>query len=190
MTRPLSTLLVTLSLSLPSALTAQVPACWVRGDALAAASRQSPLDSAVVEVAGGVAKLCYGSPAARGRTVMGALVPFDEPWRAGANEATAIHVTVPVEVAGVRLEPGSYSVYMIPGAERWTVVLNRQIERWGIPISQDVRAADVGQGTVTIETLDDPVEALTYRFETDGASGGHLVMEWERTRLRIPFKGA
>jgi len=84
--------------------------CWIRGPADKLAERPSPLDSISVQLGGGTVKLCYGRPSARGRKVMGELVPFDQPWRLGANEATTIHLPFAAQLAGVRLEPGTYTL--------------------------------------------------------------------------------
>ncbi len=62
--------------------------CWIRGPADKLAERPSPLDSSAVQLGGGTIKLCYGRPSARGRKVMGELVPFGQPWRLGANEGS------------------------------------------------------------------------------------------------------
>jgi hypothetical protein len=120
------------------------------------------------------------------RVIMGELVPFDEPWRTGANEATALHLTFPATVAGVSLEPGSYSLYTIPTSGNWEVVVNAEHERWGIPINDEVRGMDIGSGTVTPEETNAPVERMQVSFDRISDTEAHLVMEWERTRIRIP----
>ncbi|NIU19704.1 MAG: DUF2911 domain-containing protein, partial [Actinobacteria bacterium] len=90
--------------------------------------RVSPLDSITFQVDGDPVKLCYGRPSARGRTMIGGPdVPFGRLWRTGANEPTMIHTTVPITVAGIAIAPGSYSLYTVPGEERWEVVVNRSI---------------------------------------------------------------
>ena len=164
--------------------------CWIRGSADKLAERPSPLDSIAVQIGGGTVKLCYSRPSARGRKVMGGLVPFDQPWRLGANEATSIHVPFAAEIAGVRVEPGTYTLYTIPGASKWQIVVNRGVQRWGVPIDNDVRAKDVGAGTVTPESLGAPVETLTLKFAPAAGNTTELVLEWEKTRVRIPIRRA
>src|SRR5256885_14380196 len=139
--------------------------CWIRGPADKLAERPSPLDSIAVQIGGGTVKLCYSRPSARGRKVMGGLVPFDQPWPRGANEATSIDVPFPAEIAGVRVKPGTYTLYAIPGASKWQIVVNRGVQRWGVPINSEVRAGDVGAGTATTESLGGPGVALTLNFE-------------------------
>lgn len=168
------------------------PVCWLRGGVTAdeAAQRPSPRDSASIELDAGVAKVCYGAPSARGRDIMGELVPYDQPWRAGADEATALHLTFPAEVAGVSVDPGTYSLYTIPGEDEWVVVVNREAERWGIPIGAEVRSQDIGTGTVEPERTDRMIEQMQFRFEPRGPNAADLVLEWERTRLRIPVEAS
>jgi len=163
-------------------------ACWIRGPAARLAERPSPLDSIAAPLGGATMKVCYSRPSAHGRKVMGALVPFDQPWRLGANEATSISVPVAAEIAGVRVQPGTYTLHVIPGAAKWQVVVNRGVERWGVPIDAAVRAQDVGTGSVTAESLSAPVETLTLKFAPTGANATELVVEWETTRVRIPIR--
>jgi hypothetical protein len=165
-------------------------ACYVAGGtAEEARTRPSPLAETSFALGGAQARLCYGAPSAKGRKIMGGLVPFGEPWRLGANEATAFHLTAATEVGGVLLQPGTYSFYAIPGEGEWTFILNSVSDRWGIPIDESVRATDMGTFTARPEATDAPVETLTFRFEAapDSASG-ELVMEWESTRIRIPVR--
>ncbi len=164
----------------------QSAGCWLRDAHEDLAKRASPLDSASIRLAGGVVKVCYSSPRVRGRKIMGGLVPFGEPWRLGANEATAIHLTSPATIAGVAVSPGWYSLYVTPGEREWRVVVNRQARRWGIPIDQGVRAADVGSAAVPVGRTAGPVEDLTLAFRPTGAASADLVIEWERTSVRIP----
>lgn len=171
-----------------SVLPAAAQDCYLaRGDKAAAAQRPSPLGETVITVNGQEGKVCYGRPFAKGRAVMGELVPFGAPWRLGANEATALHLPFAAEVGGVDLEPGSYSLYAIPGPQEWEIFLNRNYERWGIPIDGGVMEADIASFTRPVQRLDEPVEQLTFRWESHGQDMGHLVMEWENTRVDIPI---
>lgn len=160
------------------------PGCWVRGAREDLELRISELDSASVELGGDTAKVCYSRPRKLDRPIMGRLVPYDEPWRLGANEATAVHVPFPAEIAGVEVEPGWYSLYAIPGPESWEIVVNREARRWGIPIDREVRERDVGSGTVPVESLPETVERLTVRLEAVSRDSAEMAISWERTRVR------
>ncbi len=163
-------------------------ACWIQGPANQVARRASPLDSATAEIGGARALVCYGRPSARSRKIMGGLVPFGEAWRLGANEATTISVPFAAEIAGVRVPPGAYSLYAIPGESSWRIVVNRGAKRWGIPIDAGVRAQDVGTGTAKVEKVNEYVEQLTLKFEPPQGTATELVVEWEKTRVRIPVR--
>lgn len=162
-------------------------ACWTRAAPDELAERASPLDSASVALDAGQVKVCYGRPRMRDREIMGGLVPFDEPWRTGANEATSIHMPAAGTIGGVAVEPGWYSLYTVPGADAWDVVVNGERERWGIPISGEVRAQDVGSATVPAEASGgQPVESLTISLARTSGSSADLVIEWETTRVSLP----
>jgi len=159
---------------------AQEMSCYLaRGTMEEAAQRPSPLGSTVMSIGGQEAMLCYGRPSAKERTVMGELVPFGQPWRMGANEATAIHLPFAAMVGGVHLEPGSYSIYAVPAAGEWKFVLNSNFERWGIPISDEIMASDVGSFTLPVEASDEMVEQFTIGWHGHGDTEGHLVIRWE-----------
>jgi hypothetical protein len=174
-------------LVLTAATSGMTPACWIRGEASRLAERPSPLDSVIYALGADTLKVCYGRPSVRGREIMGGVVPFQSPWRLGANEATTLYVPFGGRVAGVALEPGRYSLYVVPTAEQWTIVVNREPARWGLPISPVVQERDVGRGTVPVERLEQPVEMLTMRFEPRG-NAADLIIEWERTRVRVPIE--
>jgi hypothetical protein len=170
-------------------MTAAAPTspCYLSGATLdEARSRPSPLMETAFSVGGHDGTLCYGAPSAKGRTVMGELVPFGEAWRAGANEATAFHLTGPAQIGGVELQPGSYSLYAVPGETEWQFFLNSNVERWGIPIGDDVRVTEVGTFTAAVEPTDSMVETLTYRFVPwEGGTMGDVFVEWENTRVKF-----
>jgi ubiquinone/menaquinone biosynthesis C-methylase UbiE len=152
------------------------------------AERVSPPDSVEASFDGGRVKVCYSRPSARERQIMGGLVPYGEPWRAGANEPTLIHLGFPARVAGVRLEPGTYSLYTVPGEEEWQIALNRSIYRNGMDLSDVVQARDVGRGSVRVQRLEEHVETLTLELIPGAPGSGELVLEWERSRVRIPIE--
>ena len=174
------TIAAALILLLPPALDAQQPMdgggqdasllCSFRGAAEDLPDRASPPDSVLISLGGEAAKLCYGSPSTRGRSMVGneARVPFGRAWRLGANEPTTLHLSFPAEVAGVRVEPGSYALYVVPEPGLWRLHVNGAVERWGIPIDEEVRAADVGSAVLPMERLDRHVESLSFYFVPAG----------------------
>ncbi len=150
--------------------------------------RPSPLDSVSFQVSGHLVKICYGRPAARGRTMIGGnAVPFGKLWRTGANEPTQIHTTVSLSIAGIDVEPGIYSLYTVPGEGEWQVIVNRSISQWGHEgrYSAEVEAQEVGRARVNAKKNDAHVESFTIRA-APSASGATLFLEWEYTSVPIP----
>ena len=159
--------------------------------------RQSPYDSAAVRVGNAEAKICYSRPMARGRPIMGGLVPYDMLWRTGANEPTTIHLPFAAEIAGIALEPGKYSIYTVPSAREWVVVVNASTSQGGRTLDEgqfeneyiaEVRAQEVGRALAMSESIDEHVEQFTIRSEQTGIDSASIILEWERTRVRIPVR--
>jgi len=166
-------------------------ACRVlRPDDVPVQGRKSPLDSVTFAVARRPFKLCYGRPSSRGRVMLGGKdVPYGKLWRTGANEPTIFFAPVAVTVAGIQVPPGTYSLYTVPNAAEWEIIVNRSTKQWGEESSYTpaVRAREVGRAKVKAEQVEQPVETFTIRSEGDG-SGATLVLEWEKTRVRIPVQ--
>ena len=192
-------MLFALALSLAAAgpaptasLGVEAPACHIKyPDQLPAQGRKSPLDSVSFTIGKDTVKICYGRPSARGRTMIGgAAVPYDTLWRTGANEPTTIFSDTPLEVAGVRAPAGSWTLYTVPGKTQWQVIVNASTTQWGIETDYDavVRKQEVGRGKVPSEAMTDFVETFTIRAEPVGPNEVTLVLEWEKTRVKIPVK--
>lgn len=153
------------------------PATWML--------RASPMGTTSVMVDGAPVKICYGRPAARGRTMLGgSRVPFGRLWRTGANEPTTIITPIGLMVAGVTVPAGRASLYTIPGPESWEIILNASTSQWGLEseYSEAVRSRELGRAIVPSERSDSSVERLTFLPDSTG-----LVLAWERTRVRISF---
>lgn len=194
MTRHAARLAAATALLLAPALaapaSAQGLACQPMTDRMAVAGRASPYDSADIHVGGQVARICYGRPSSRGRTMIGGdAVPYGQLWRTGANEPTTLHLPFRAEIAGMRVEPGTYSIYTVPGLDSWLVILNRSTSQWGHEnaYTDAVRAQEVGRGMVGAEKLSDPVETLTIHDDARGGAS-FIILDWENTRVRIPIK--
>jgi Protein of unknown function (DUF2911) len=152
--------------------------------------RKSPLDSVSFKVANQTVKVCYGRPSSRGRVMLGgSAVPYGKLWRTGANEPTIFFAPVPLSVAGITVKPGVYSLYTVPGAREWEVIVNRSVSQWGHEnqYTDKVKAQEVGRAKVKTERIDKPVETFTIRGQPGGDQAA-LVLEWEKTRVRIPVQ--
>jgi DUF2911 family protein len=154
--------------------------------------RKSPLDSVTFKIAGQPVKVCYGRPSSRGRVMLGGeAVPYGKLWRTGANEPTVFFAPVPLKVAGIDVPPGVYSLYTVPGPKEWEIIVNRSVSQWGHEreYTDQVKAKELGRGKVKSESTGSPVETFTIRAEQKGKDAD-LVLEWEKTGVRIPFKSA
>jgi Protein of unknown function (DUF2911) len=153
--------------------------------------RKSPLDSVSFTIANQSVKVCYGRPSSRGRVMLGGSnIPYGKLWRTGANEPTIFFAPIPLKVAGVSVEPGVYSLYTVPGAKEWEVIVNRSVSQWGEEsnYTDEVKAQEVGRAKVKTETVASPVETFTIRAEPAKPKEAALVLEWEKTRVKIPVQ--
>ena len=153
--------------------------------------RQSPLDSLTFTVAKQTVKVCYGRPSARGRTMIGGkAVPYGKLWRTGANEPTVIFTPVSLEIAGVKVPPGKYSLYTVPGEKEWVIIVNKSTSQWGQENSytKEVQAQEVGRGKAPAVTQPDAIETFTISAQPQQGEAQQLMLLWEKTRVAIPIK--
>jgi hypothetical protein len=168
------------------ALAADDPVCQP-SPRMALEGRASPYDSASVALGDGMVKICYGSPALRDRVMIGGeAVPYGQIWRLGANEPTTLHASVPLSVGGVAVPAGSVALYAVPDEAHWEIFVTRSVDHWGVQITPEVRAQEIGSMHVMPATLEEEVESMVFRFEDAGSRSATLVMEWQNTRLEIP----
>lgn len=164
------------------------PICAPMTDRMPLEGRSSPYDSVAVSVGAGTAKICYGRPSLRGRTMIGGqAVPYGQLWRSGANEPTTLHVDVPARIAGIAVAPGSYSLYTIPREDGpWTLIVNASTSQWGHEgaYTDAVQAQEVGRAEVEATDLLAPVEQVTFRPAEDGSG---VLLEWQTSRVHIPI---
>ncbi len=166
-----------------TAADAMALSCFIQGEG-DTEERPSPLRQMHFSYEGGEGLLCYGSPSANGREVFGGLVPFGEPWRLGANEATGLHLSAPMTLGGVALEAGSYSLYVVPTETEWEFHINTVHDRWGIPINMEVQGSNMAGFTATPMASENMVESLTFEF-----SDNSIHLSWEHTHVMIPVGG-
>ncbi|MEL6654610.1 MAG: DUF2911 domain-containing protein, partial [Bacteroidota bacterium] len=91
----------------------------------------SPRKEMITTIDGVSVTVNYGSPSVKGRTIYGDLVPYDQVWRSGANEATIITVSKDASISGQSLPAGTYGFFTIPGESDWTLIFNKVSEQWG-----------------------------------------------------------
>lgn len=143
-----------------------------------------PSPAAKVGLAIGVTdvEIVYHRPGVKGRGIWGGLVPLGEVWRLGANEATTISFSTPVQVDGHDVPAGKYALFAIPGKDKWTLVLNKKAEQWGAYFykqEEDLLRFDVKPqaGPAT--------EWMSFSITPASEASATVEMNWES--LRVPF---
>ena len=132
-----------------------------------------------------VAKVIYGRPLKKGRTMLGGVEKYGAVWRTGANETTEIKLFKPVTFGDKQLPVGTYSLYTIPNKDEWTIIFNSKLDTWGHYEYDESK--DVARIKVPAGKTDKEVEAFTINFE-GGNGNATMVLAWENTLVRIPVK--
>jgi DUF2911 family protein len=144
----------------------------------------SPPASSATRIGGKQVTIAYYAPSMHGRKVMGGLVPFGEVWCTGANWATKITTEANLEMGGLKLPAGSYSIWTIPDQKEWTLIINKQTEQFHLNYDQ---TRDFGRTKMNLKTLTTPVETFKIELRSDGGNKGTLALLWETTEASIPF---
>ena len=131
-----------------------------------------------------VIRLIYSRPHLQRRALFNGILKYDEPWRLGANEASEINFYKAVTIEGKRIPAGRYIIYGIPHVDKWTIILNSNIDSWGL--KQD-STKDVGRFEIPILTSNVTLEYFTMVFEKT-ESGADLVIAWADILARLPIK--
>ena len=162
---------------------------WVREFAARDASGRgmgplSPRQTSRVFVGGANLWLDYSRPAMRGRPVWGALVPHGAVWRMGANDAAHFATDKRVRLGGLALEPGTYTLFLLPAADAWTLVVNRKTGMSGL---EHDASADVGRVAMARAALERPAEQFTLEVRP-AADGANLYVAWDRQAGTVPIR--
>ncbi len=140
--------------------------------------RKSPPVQVKQEIDNVMITIDYSSPRANGRELFGGLVPYNEVWRTGANEATTITVSQDVRINNQELKVGTYALFSIPGAQEWTIIFNSVSDQWG---AYDYDASkDALKVITTVESKDD----YTNEFSIDFNDGG-FVISWGNVEVPV-----
>jgi hypothetical protein len=145
--------------------------------------RPSPAASASCDLGGGkTIKTDYSSPRMKGRKIFGDLVPFGEVWRTGANDATTFVPSADVVVGGKAVPAGSYTIFTVPKADKWTLIINKKTGEWGIPYKYE--SDELARVDMKVSKLSSPLENFTISYDKSG-SGCTLNLAWETTKASV-----
>lgn len=134
----------------------------------------------------GSVELTYSRPSAKGRKIFGDLVPYNKIWRTGANAATKLVLTEPLEIGGKKIDTGSYVLYTVPGVDFWEVILNKGLTNWGTDGYKE--SEDVARFKTEPMRIKDAVESFTMNFTNVGPESCSLDISWDKTMVSIPIK--
>ncbi len=145
--------------------------------------RPSPAASASCDLGGGkTIKTDYSSPRLKGRKMIGEHEPYGKVWRNGANEATTFVTNTDLVVGGKSVPAGSYTLFVIPNPDKWTLIINKKTGEWGIPYTYE--ADELARIDMKLSKTSSPVENFTIAYDKT-ATGCTLREEWDTTRATI-----
>jgi hypothetical protein len=129
----------------------------------------------------------YGQPHARGRTILGTVVPMDSVWRLGANAATSFTSDVDLDLGGTLVPKGAYTLFAKPTTAGWKLIINKKTGEWG---TQYDATADLAMVPATARTLSDPRESfsITLMPESNTSVKGKLVFAWGTFEVSVPYE--
>ena len=133
----------------------------------------------------------YNRPSKRNREIFGALVPYNEVWRTGANEATTFETNLPLKIGTDSIKAGKYTLWTIPNDTAWQVIFNAKQYPWGVDHQtlQPLREPqfDVVNYTAPVEHLDTAVEQFTIAFD-NSTDKLFMTMAWDHVRIKVPLR--
>lgn len=122
----------------------------------------------------------YSSPSMKGRKIFGGLEPYGKVWRAGANEATALHTDADIVLGGLTVPAGDYTLFIhLVSADAWTLIVSKETGQWGLAYKPE---NDLGRTKMKITKVA-PVESYKMTL-----SPTDLKVEWEETSASVPLR--
>lgn len=133
-----------------------------------------------------IVRVTYSRPAKKEREVFGTkIVPYGEVWRLGANESTEIKFYQDVMIQGKKVKAGTYSLFAIPNATEWTIILNKDLDFWG---AYSYNAAnDILRVNVPVKKTEEVVESFSIQCIKGGDKDTIMKMAWDTTLIELPI---
>jgi hypothetical protein len=157
----------------------------------AALAQQSPPARATATIGGKTVTVQYSAPSVRGRKIFGdggllSRDPTYPAWRAGANAATLFKTDGPLDVGGLTVPAGNYTLYVwVKDPEQWDLIISKQTGQWGLTYSA---STDLGRVKMTMSKPPALVETLKYTLADKGGGAGELRLEWEHHVATVPIR--
>jgi Protein of unknown function (DUF2911) len=145
--------------------------------------KPSPAASASCDLGGGkTVKTDYSSPRLKGRKMVGGQDPYGKVWRNGANEATTFVTSSDIVVGGTNVPAGSYTLFVLPTADKWTLIINKKTGEWGIPYKYE--SDELARIDMKMSKPPSPVENFTIAYDKT-STGCTLREDWDTTRATV-----
>ena len=136
-----------------------------------------------VTVPSPLARVIYSRPHLQGRRLFTDLLKYGEPWRLGANESTELDLYAETVIRNKKIKAGRYVLYCIPEADSWTIVLNSNIDSWGLHPNP---TKDIASFSIPVRQTTNRLEYFTIIFEKT-SGGADMIMAWDNLEARLPF---
>jgi hypothetical protein len=147
--------------------------------------RSSPFAQTSIRYKDTYVKITYSQPGKGGREIFGKLIPYGKVWRTGANEATEITTTRSITLNGFLLKAGTYSIFTIPRADTWTILINSELGLQGA-YNHNPRL-DILKFQARATTSPEVYERFTIQF-VQRAETADLLLMWDNVKVVIPVK--
>lgn len=128
----------------------------------------------------------YARPSAKERKVFGNVVPMNKLWRTGANNATSIEFSTPVNFGGVDVKPGKYALYTVPSENHWEIILYEDYKQWGAPEKLDEKLI-VAHTKAEAGKIEPRVESFSIGFNDLTNKSANLSLTWEHVMVKVPI---
>ncbi|MGH2553473.1 MAG: DUF2911 domain-containing protein [Chitinophagaceae bacterium] len=131
-----------------------------------------------------LARIIYSRPHLQGRKLFQTLLKYGEPWRLGANESTELALYSDAFIRDKKVKAGRYVLYCIPDTSNWNIILNSNIDSWGLHPDS---TKDIARFTIPVKQTVNQLEYFTMVFEKTN-QGAELLMAWDNLEARLPFR--
>jgi hypothetical protein len=155
------------------------------GNRKATQNKLSPPADTSITLGGHPITIEYNAPSARNRKVEGGLIPYDQPWRLGADSATTLTTDADIMIGDLRVPKGAHTLYLQGAENGWKLIVNKQTGQWGTEYSE---AQDLGRVGMKLSKLAQPAETLKINLKSTSASEGVLEISWGTTQATVPVK--
>jgi len=148
----------------------------------------SPLSTVEQKVGLTDVSITYSRPSMKGRVIFGELVQYGSMWRLGANASTKIEFSDAVKIAGQDVPAGKYALYAIPGKDKWTMILHKNLTYWGTGGKDYTTDEDQLRFDVIPSKYPVAIETMTFNFANITTDGCWIELLWENTQVKFELK--